>query len=309
MKRKINILVALILLLLGVRINTFAQRDSVTKAVLTLEDNKLSPEERVIKAIRIIDKAITNPECINDGYSWYVRGFIYKNRYRTLESKDIQSPSRIKAVEYLTKALSLLEKDTSHTAQDYLLGTRQTLKYLSSTFYNDAGQSLDPTNFTTAIDNYNNFRNCMQIADKNYNLQIKEIEFNNALATVYERMFREDIKSNVRFMEMTQDLYKHVIALDSNNWNANYNLAMLYYNYGVDIIYKMDVTADIITIESIQEEAKSLFKKALPYALKSHSLAPTRKEPIIALQGIYFSLYEFEKSDMYKAKLDMLNKK
>ena len=290
-------------------IKTFAQRDSVTKAALVLEDPSLSTETKVKKALEIIDKAITHPECKNDGYSWYVRGFIYKNWYKTFETQNIKSNTRLNAVEYLHKALELLEKDTSATANEYRSVTRKALKYLGSTFYNDASQSLDPVNYPIAINNYEKFRECMLLAEKNYNLRTKEVEFKNALATVYERIFRDDIKTNYKFFGMTEDLYKQVIMLDTNNWNANYNLAMLYYNYGVDIINKMDVTEDIITIENIQEEAKNLFKKALPYALKAHSIDPTRREPIIALEGIYFSLYEFEKSDEFKAKLELLDKK
>ena len=83
---------------------------------------------------------------------------------------------------------------------------------------------------------------------------------------------------------------------------------MLYYNYGVDIINNMNVESDIIVIENIQDQAKDLFKKALPYALKAYVLNPKRKEVLIALQGIYFSLYEFDKSDEFKAKVEQLEK-
>ena len=107
---------------------------------------------------------------------------------------------------------------------------------------------------------------------------------------------------------MAEQTYKQVIALDTNNWGANYNLALLYYNYGVDIINAMDVSSDIIVIENIQDQAKDLFKKALPYAMKCYSLDPKRKEVLIALQGIYFSLYEFDKSDEFKAKVELLEK-
>jgi hypothetical protein len=76
----------------------------------------------------------------------------------------------------------------------------------------------------------------------------------------------------------------------------------------VDIINAMDVSSDIIVIENIQDQAKELFKKALPYALKAYSLNPKRREVLVCLQGIYFSLYEFEKSDEFKAKVEELDK-
>ena len=194
------------------------------------------------------------------------------------------------------------------TAKEYAANIKQTLKYLASTFYNDAGSLLDATNYPSAIENYEKAKECFLIAEPNYNLKIREVEFKNALATVYEKVFRSDIKANSQFFGMTEELYKQVIVLDTNNWGANYNLAMLYYNYGVDIINAMDVSEDIIVIENIQEEAKSLFKKALPYALKAYALIPKRREVLVCLQGIYFSLYEFDKSDEFKAKVELLDK-
>lgn len=281
---------------------SFAQSDSVAKAVLILQDQNSSAELRVKQALEVIDRAILHPESAKNAYAWYVRGYIYKDWYKTFESQNKKSKTRMDAVTYMKKALEL------DTAKEYVTNIKQTLKYLGSTFYNDAGASLDMTNYSTAIEDYEKFKECMLVAEPGYNLKIREIEFKNALATVYEKIFRSDFKGNARFFGMTEELYKQVIVLDTNNWSGNYNLAMLYYNYGVDIINNMSVTEDIIAIERIQEEAKELFKKALPYALKAHALDPKREQPIIALQGIYFSLYEFEKSDAFKAKLELLKK-
>lgn len=307
MKRVINIVVFAILFLLTARTG-FAQRDSVAKAVITLQDKSLSSEARIKKALEIIDRAIKHPECANDGYSWYVRGFIYKDMYKAFESQNKKSTTRISAVEFLRKSYGLLAKDTAASSNEYRIAIRQTLKFLASTFYNDAGSLLDPVNYQLAITNYEKFKECILVADPGYNVKVQEIEFKLALASVYEKLFRNNIKVNSAFFGKTEELYKQVIALDTNNWPGNYNLSMLYYNYGVDIINQMSVTEDIITIENIQEEARSMFKKALPYALKSHALQPRRREPIIALQGIYFSLYENEKSDEFKAKLEQLDK-
>src|SRR3990172_549724 len=262
----------------------FAQNDSVAKAVIIMQDTSLTQETKVKQALEIIDRAIMHPESAKNAYAWYVRGFVYKDWYKAFESQNKKSKTRLDAVAYLKKALEL------DTAKEYAANIKQTLKYLASTFYNDAGSLLDATNYPSAIENYEKAKECFLIAEPNYNLKIREVEFKNALATVYEKVFRSDIKANSQFFGMTEELYKQVIVLDTNNWGANYNLAMLYYNYGVDIINAMDVSEDIIVIENIQEEAKSLFKKALPYALKAYALNPKRKAVLVSLQGIYFSL-------------------
>jgi len=300
MRNKIYILILFVLLLAGK--NVFAQNDSVAKAVLLLQDENMPADMRVKQALEVIDRAITNPQSAKSAYAWYVRGFVYKDWYKTFESQNKKSKTRLDAVTYLKKALGL------DTTNEYAASIKQTLKYLGSTFYNDAGASLDMTNYPTAIEDYEKFKECMLIVEPNYNVKLREVEFKNALATVYEKIFRTDIKANSQFFGMTEDLYKQVIVLDTNNWAGNYNLAMLYYNYGVDIINNMNVTEDIVVIENIQEEAKSLFKKALPYALKAYSLNKKQRNVLVSLQGIYFSLYEFDKSDEFKAKVELLDK-
>ena len=301
MRSKIYILILFVLSAMMSK-NVFAQPDSVAKAVLLLQDQNMAADVRVKQALETIDRAIINPQSANNAYAWYVRGYVYKEWYKTFEAQNKKSKTRNDAVVYLKKALVL---DTTKEIAPNIKGS---LKYLGSTYYNDVSGSLDPTNYHIAIENYDKFKECFLIAEPNYNLKVREIEFKKALATVYEKIFRSDNKTNLQYFGMTEELYKQVIVLDTNNWGGNYNLAMLYYNYGVDVINAMDVSSDIIVIENIQDQAKDLFKKALPYALKSYALDPKRKEVLIALQGIYFSLYEFDKSDEFKAKVELLEK-
>lgn len=301
MRNKIYILILFLLVLAGK--TSFAQGDSVAKAVLLMQDQNMPHDAAVKQALEIIDRAITDPKSAKSAYAWYVRGFVYKEWYKTFEPQNKKSKTRLDAVTFLKKALEL------DTAKEYAGDIKKTLKYLGSTFYNDAGASLDMTNYSIAIEDYEKAKECFLIAEPNYNLKPREIEFKTVLADTYVKIFRSDLKANVEFFGMAEQLYKQVIVLDTNNWAANYNLAMLYYNYGVDIINAMDVSSDIIVIENIQDQAKELFKKALPYALKAYTLNQKQRNVLIALQGIYFSLYEFEKSDEFKAKVEELDKK
>ena len=146
----------------------------------------------------------------------------------------------------------------------------------------------------------------MLATDANYSLKPWEVNFYNVLADVYSNLFRRDIKINTQFYGMAEEKYKYVITLDTNNWGANYNLAMLHYNYGADLINNMSVTEDIIEAGLITDESKDLLKKALPYAQKAYALKPKKREVLVCLQGIYFALYEFERSDEFKAKVELL---
>ncbi len=295
-------IVTLWILFLVTGINAYAQMDSVSKAVDILQSQELSQELRVKQALEIIDKAIVNPEASSNAYAWYVRGYVYKEMYKTFESANKKSKTRLDAVSFLKKSITL------DSTKEYLDNTRQTLKYLGSTFYNDASSTLDTMNYPIAIESYENFKLCMLAAEPAYNLKIREIEFQNALATVYEKKFRENVKTNIAFYTKTEELYKKVISIDTNNYNANYDLSMMYYNYGVDIIKNMSVEIDIFYIDNIQEDARVQFKKALPYALKAYALNPTRIEILSELEGIYFSLYEFDLSNKFKLLREQLEK-
>src|ERR1051325_138972 len=300
MRNKIYIVILFLLVMAGG--SAFAQSDSVAKAVILLQDQSIARDVAVKQALELIDNAIKDPKTSKNSYAWYVRGYVYKEYYKTFEAQNKKSKTRLDAVVFMKKALEL------DTTKEYTPNIKQTLKYLGSTFFNDAGASLDVTNYPIAIEDYDKFKECMLLAEPGYNVKVREIEFKLVLADTYVKIFRSDLKANTQFYGMAEQTYKQEIALDTNNWSGNYNLAMLYYNYGVDIINAMDVSSDIIVIENIQDQAKELFKKALPYALKAYSLNPKRREVLVCLQGIYFSLYEFEKSDEFKAKVEELDK-
>ena len=287
-------------------------------------DTTLSQEARAKIALELVDKSIIHPDAINSAYAWYLRGLIYKEWYKTFEKHNKKSKTRLDAVVFLKKALALdtskgqpihIKNNIEFNGNVYIItdvynvaNIKLALKYIATLFYNDAGSSLDATNYSSAIENYEKAKECFLIAEPNYNVKIREVEFKLALATVYEKVFRSDIKANSQFFGMTEDLYKQVIVLDTNNWAGNYNFAMLYYNYGVDLINDMDVTSDIVSVDKITEQTRELFKKALPYALKAYALNPKRRDVIVCLQGIYYSLYEFEKSDEFKAKVELIDK-
>lgn len=306
MTRTIKHILPLIFLSLFWGNGVYAQLDSVAKATNLLQDASMSAEKRIKAAAAIVDKAIEHPQSKDDAYSWYIRGYIYKEWYKVLDANKRQSQVRLASIDYLKKSLNLFASDTSASALEYAEAIKKTMKYLASTLYNDAGALLDPVNYKGALENFEKYKECMLLAQPGYNLVPRDIEFNNALATVFEKVFRSDIKNNKEFFGMTEALYKQVLALDTNNWHATYNLAMLYYNFGVDMINNMSIEVDLVVIDNIQEEARVLFKKALPYALKAYSMRNDRVEVLRALQGIYFSLYEFEKSEEFKAKIAAL---
>jgi len=91
-----------------------------------------------------------------------------------------------------------------------------------------------------------------------------------------------------------------VLAADSDNYGANYNLATLYYNRGVYNIQQITAENDIPSIQQIQEVSREFFTLALPYMLKAHRMNPTRKETLLGLEGIHYSLQDAEESEKFR---------
>jgi tetratricopeptide (TPR) repeat protein len=108
------------------------------------------------------------------------------------------------------------------------------------------------------------------------------------------------------YLDKAQKVYEEVLELDSNNVSANYNIGIIFYNQGVEIVNNMDYSLDLEQLNNVQDRIIELFKKSLPYMKKAYDLNPKRKETLIGLQGIYFSLNDIPKSEAYKKELEEL---
>jgi hypothetical protein len=90
---------------------------------------------------------------------------------------------------------------------------------------------------------------------------------------------------------------------------ANYKQGIAHYNKGVDVINKTEPDGTIGSVDKLQEEATAEFKAALPFLEKAYSLNSKNEKVLIALQGVYFALADFDKSDRYKKEQEILKKK
>ncbi len=250
-----------------------------------------------------IDAAIIHPETAGDGKTWYVRGFIYKSIYNKNEKGNKQSPSRLTALNSFKKSIQL------DTTQENVQENVKNIKYLCTTLYNDAGASLDSIDYKIAIANFDIFKEYYLLVDPTpANIQQKDIDFTLAIASLYTKVFESDRKGKIEFLKLAKDAYNKILSIDPNNIAANYNMGILYYNQAVNLINQSDYDLDIVALNDIQDNSINLFKESLPFMEKAYELDPKRRETLLGLSGIYFSLNEFEKSNMYKQKLEEIEK-
>lgn len=283
------------LLLLAVISN--AQQSRVTAAYTFLQQNQLD------SAKSNIDAAVIHPETQADGQAWYIRGFVYKTIYNQKEKANKESTARIEALVSFKKSLSM------DTTRENVQENIKNIKYLATTLYNDAAASLDTIDYKIAVKNFDIFREYYLLVDPSVaNFKQKEIDFANAIATVYTRIYEGDRKGKVDFLNLAKAAYNRALSFDPNNINANYNMGILYYNQAVNLINQSDYDLDIVALNDVQDNSINLFKASLPFMEKAYSLDPNRKETLLGLSGIYFSLNEKEKSNEFKQKLEQIGK-
>lgn len=272
----------------------YAQPQNKNVVVKCLQSGKLD------SAVVLVDAMVQHPQTQSDAESWYLRGFVYKEVYKARETSNRKSPARTEAFNSFAKALQL---DTSAENQQQ---NKQNIKFLASKYYNDAASSLDSVNYLSSVENFEMYKKCMLRIDTNFNSKSEDVKFYVALGSLYSKMLEADRKKNADFLQAAKDCYNKVLAMDPNNISANYNMGALYYNQAVSLISSADFDIDIVALSDIQDNSISLFKESLPFMEKAYQLDPKRKETIIGLSGIYFSLNEFEKSNEFKKIADEL---
>lgn len=275
-----------------------AQLDPVSLALKAYTNKDLT------KAKELIELAVQDETHSQRTKTWYFRGFIHKDLYKNArEEKRFKDAGahRQTAIESFYKSIELDEK------QELVSECNNTLRYLSNTLYNDAAYALDSNNFELADEYFEKHKSIQSKISPDSDFRPRQIEFSSYKASKYSALFEQ--VSNEQKEEISSkiiDLYKGVLDIDSNNISANYNLAIHYYNQGVNLIENMDYDVDFELIFEIQAQVMDLFGAALPYMHKAYKLNPYRKETLVGLSGIYFGLNDIEKSEYYQEELKKL---
>lgn len=257
-------------------------------------------QEEFVKAKELIDAAVVDSMFYDLPATWYIKGHIYKGLFKENESDDLNSPSRVTAINDFKKCIELEPEG------QYAESAKKGISYLATTIYNQAASIFNEKTYSTAISAYEFHKEVMRYAYPETDFLDKDIMFKLRMASIYNILAEKDTLNAKVHIEAAEEVYKEVLLLDSNNRSANYNLGIIYYNQGVDIVNNMDYNLDLMELTIIQDEIIVLFRKSLPYMKKAYDLNPTRKETLIGLQGIYFSLNDMPKSELFKKELEML---
>jgi len=116
-----------------------------------------------------------------------------------------------------------------------------------------------------------------------------------AESSLYDRLGR---------FEDAERSYKACIEMDPNFFDANFNLAVLYFNKAVKIYEDASKITDNTAYEKVKTEGDNVLLQAAPYMEKAHEIDPTDRSSLETLKTIFYRLKMTEK---YQEVVDELN--
>jgi tetratricopeptide (TPR) repeat protein len=264
---------------------------------LTIEAYNAFQEQKLSEAKTLIDKAVLSSEGKNDAMTWHIKGFVYKELYNVNDKRARTSENREISVEAFARSIGLDIK------KEYLDNNQKSIRYLASSYYNDAVliiRDTDPKTIKYSENLYNKFKETSKIIEVSPDYKVKDISYYKALATANRKIYESNRDANKEFLMSALSNYNYVLSLDPNDYGANYNMAINLYNEGAHNIEHLDNEAQIPAIVKVQAVSIELFKEALPYMLKAHELNPEREETLKGLRGIYLSLNDEKEANKYR---------
>jgi tetratricopeptide (TPR) repeat protein len=157
------------------------------------------------------------------------------------------------------------------------------LKYLASTYYNDAlqaAQSISESGEDEAQTLFASFVKWMPIAEPGISMTGYEKEYTKSIGQRYFSLWQRDTDIP-EYRDKATAQYEKILKLDNSDVDAYYNLSVIHYNQAVFMYRKIDHETDLFDMMTIQEAASKLIREeALPLMDKAYELAPEKGEVV-----------------------------
>jgi hypothetical protein len=277
------------ILILAVSSSCFAQYDgrmdfnSAVELYTGFGKNK-SAVQKLDSAKDFLEKAFLDPTISSTSNANTLFGAIYKELYKARESDNINSNYRKLATEKFMRAW---EMDTSKKNRD---NVKNQLKWIANQMNNDAKRTLEKNaDIETARQCLSNFKKIYAVIEPGFSHTAKDIEFELAVGSAL--MEKAEQTGKKEYFDLAKVSYLRVLDLDTANNDANYNIGIIYYNQGANLIMKvLDFDTPLDSISIIEEMAKKLFIQAKPFMHKANFEKPSCMKILEGLMGIYYSL-------------------
>ncbi|MBN1927423.1 MAG: tetratricopeptide repeat protein [Prolixibacteraceae bacterium] len=186
----------------------------------------------------------------------------------------------------------------SHQAKGDTLASINTLKEGFEKYPNDEILIVELINFYIGK---NRSEEAIKFIDFAIAEKPENASFYTAKGGMLERMGR---------VEDAIEMYKKSIEVDPDQFTPYYNLSVIYYNRGVEVVNAANSIPPSETdkYDAEIEKAKEHFKQSLPYIEKAYEIDSTEIAILESLKTIYYRLKMTDKYDEINKKIQSLNK-
>ncbi len=204
-----------------------------------------------------------------------------------------------KAIEYLNKAAlyNYGGGATYSNLRSAYIGKGDTIKAIAAM---DTANKLFPNDLSVLVDMVNFYltsgqaKEAFSYLNKAKEKDPKNVSFIFAEGTLYEKMLKPD---------SAIEAYKKAIQIDSNYFNAVYNLGVIYYNKAKDIYELASKENDNVKYAELMNNGDEEVKKSIPYLERAHKIDPKEKSTAETLKSLYFRLQMNDKLNQLKQEM------
>lgn len=244
------------------------------------------------KAILYSDSSIAAGE-YTDAYTWYVRGFIFKEAYKSGVSGA--DNYRDMAVESLLKCMEILAGSQTYNPE-------VVLKYLATTYYNDAlvaaSECIDSK--ATESDSYfDRYLVLMAVLNPENKNESASAEYYMTKAQRLYALWIEDT-CNQDLLKKCEESYYKALDYEPGNCDCLYNLSITSYNRGL-MLMKADASKDNCKSDIGVTEC---FEKSFDILQKTAQQCPDRTDVYHALINVCKALGKQEEAAGYSRLLE-----
>lgn len=150
-----------------------------------------------------------------------------------------------------------------------------------------------------------------------YEKEPENISILLTLGQVYDQLHVKageegDEEARNKYFEGSLKYYKQALEADPNSFDVNYAIGALYYNKAANMTNALNEAANDFSAagtkryDEIKAQMAENFNLALPYFLKADEINDKDRNTLIALKEIMVRTDNFDKSNIYKERLEAL---
>ncbi|MBX7051507.1 MAG: hypothetical protein K1X54_05695 [Flavobacteriales bacterium] len=257
--------------------------------------SRLCQDKKFDEAKVEVEQAIESDLEKSDPYTWYIRGYIFKELYKDNQGTDLSEGLRITAVQSFLKSQEL--SPTADKNNDAALG------YLASTYFRDAinaASSLKSERDSSSFDLFDAYRNIQIAIGQDEKINSGYMELLQTRSRSLLNLLSSDQCNEVLFLHVKSS-YEEILATNPTDCIALYNLAITYYNTAV---FSNNATPDAGCYDT--PERLSFLEQANQLLKKMEMNCEDKQSAYRALINVLRSLENHTEAEAYEGKLKLL---